>query len=467
MQFGSHLLLALCVVLFAMGCKLGPDYKRPALQTPADWRWKVAEPKDDLPRGEWWSVFRDSNLDALMARAASDNLALQAAFARVEQARATARLDRSAFYPTLSGQPSFVRYRTSGNAPSPVPFPVPSFTQQQWTAPFDLSYEVDLWGRVRRSFEAAQQLALSAAAAREAVLLTLQADIAVNYFSLQSAIHEISLLEQAIELRNEAVQIFQQRLEAGVGSEFEVQRGRAEAAAAQAQLQAAQRTRAEIVNALAVLCGEAPSQFDPPVSTNQWVLPVVSPGVPSAVLERRPDVAQAEREMAARMAQIGVAKAAFFPSVRLTASGGFLSGEVSDLFEWDSRTWSIGPGVSIPILQGGRGKANLDRAWAIYNESVATYRQRVLTAFKEVEDSLAGLQFLGGEVEARRQAAEAATEAARLSFERYRAGAIAFLELIDSENVRLQNELARVRAANEQTVATVRLVKALGGGWEQ
>jgi multidrug efflux system outer membrane protein len=362
---------------------------------------------------------------------------------------------------------SFVRYRTSGNAPSPVPFPVPSFTQQQWTVPFDVSYEIDLWGRVRRSFEAAQQLALGAEAARRSVLLTLQADVAATYFSLQSTTRAVDLLQQAIQLRNEAVQIFQQRLEAGIGSEFEVQRGRTEAAVAEAQLQAAKRGQAEFLNALAVLCGQAPSNFHLQVTTNEFALPAISPGIPSAVLERRPDIARAERELAARLAEIGVATTAFFPSVHLTASGGFLSGEVSDLFAWDSRIWSIGPGITVPIFQGGRNRAGLERARAAYDESVAIYRQKVLTAFKEVEDSLAGLQFLSQEVEARRQAAEAATQAAKLSFERYRAGAIAFLELIDSENARLQNELLRVRAANEQSLATVRLVKALGGGWDQ
>ncbi len=467
MHLRVNFLPLLLAVFVCAGCKLGPDYKRPEVQTPTNWRWKAAEPQDHVSRGEWWNVFRDPELDALMIQAGDQNLNLQAAFARVEQARAAARIDRSQFYPSLTSSPSFVRYRTSGNAPSPVPFPVPSFTQQQWTMPFDLSYELDLWGRVRRSFESAQQLALSAEAARQSVLLTLQADVAATYFSLRSVTRQIELLEQAIELREEGVRIFQQRSDAGIGSEFEVQRGRTEAAVARAELQAAQRRRGELLNGLAVLCGKAPAGFEPRISSADWILPVIAPGVPSAVLERRPDVAQAERELAASMAQIGVAKAAFFPSVRLTASGGFLSGEVSDLFAWDSHTWSIGPGISLPIFQGGRNRAGLERARAVYDESVAIYRQQVLTAFKEVEDNLAGLQFLGHEVEARRQAAEAATQAAKLSFERYRAGAIAFLELIDSENARLQNELLRVRAANEQTLATVRLVKALGGGWEQ
>lgn len=185
------------------------------------------------------------------------------------------------------------------------------------------------------------------------------------------------------------------------------------------------------------------------------------------MLERRPDIAQAERELASRLAQIGVAKAAFFPSVRLTASGGVLSGDVSDLFLWESRIWSLGPRITVPLFEGGRNKADLERARAFYDEGVAQYRQKVLVAFKDVEDSLAALQFLQGEAEARSKAAMAATQAAKLSLQRYRAGAINFLEVVDSENARLLNELARVRVANEQRIATVCLVKALGGGWEQ
>ena len=458
--------MLLSVILILTGCKVGPDYRRPAIETPPDWRWKTAQPQDHVPRGAWWRVFDDAALDALQEQAAQGNLDLQAAFARVEQARAAARINRSEFFPTLTGQGNFTRYRTSGHAPSPVPFPVPSFIQQQWTVPFDLSYELDLWGRVRRSFESAQQLALSAVAARQSVLLTLQGDVAATYFSLQTADREIALLNQAILLRREALQIFEQRLGAGMGTEFEVERGRVEVASAEADLQAAQRRRAEHINALALLLGTTAASFNPGTNAAPLRLPVVAPDLPSALLERRPDVAQAERELASRMAQIGVAQAAFFPAVHLTASGGFLSGEVSDLFLWDSRTWSIGPSVTMPLFLGGRNKAGLERARASYEEGVALYRQRVLVAFKEVEDSLAAIQFLQLESAARRRAAAAAQQAARLSLERYRAGAINFLEVVDSENVRLLNELAQIRITNDQFLATVRLIKALGGGWE-
>jgi outer membrane protein, multidrug efflux system len=458
----AALLLAL-----GSGCKLGPDYERPPVEVPTDWRWKTAEPRDQIPRGEWWRVFNDPELDALESQAAALNQDLKAAAARVDQARATARLRRADFLPSLEAAPQWQRYRTSGNRPSPVDFPVPSFLQEQWDVPFDLTYEVDLWGKVRRSFESARHLTFANEAARQTILLTLQADVAAHYFSLLSVREELRLLEDAIRIRSEAFGIFEQRLNAGLGSEFEVQRARVEVASAEADLAATRRREAEIINALAVLCGTPPSSFIPEATGALPPAPPIAPDLPSSLLERRPDVAEAEREMAARNAEIGVAKTAFFPSIQLTGSGGFQSGAIEDLFKWDSRTWSIGPSITVPIFQAGRGGANLKRARALHEESVALYRQRILVAFGEVEDNLAALRFLHDQATARAQAAGSATTAAQLALERYTAGAVNFLEVVDAEAVRLQNELARVRVAQEQLIATVRLVKALGGGWDE
>jgi multidrug efflux system outer membrane protein len=387
--------------------------------------------------------------------------------ARVEQARATARVAQSEFYPALSGAATFSRYRTSANAPSPVPFPVPSFTQTTWQTPLDLSYEIDLWGRVRRSFESSRHLALGTEAARQSILLTLQADVAITYFSLLSAREEVTLLQSTIEIREEAFDLIHRRAAAGIGSEFEVERARVEVETAKAERAAAQQRQAQLHNALAVLCGRPASSFQPDIAQARPRLPVIAPNLPSSLLERRPDVAQAERDLASRNAQIGIAKAAFFPAVRLTAAGGFLSGELSDLFEWESRVWSIGPGISLPLFQGGRNRANLSRARAAYEEGVALYRQTILLAFGEVEDSLAALAFLSDQAVARTAAAQAAANAARLSYERYLAGTVSFLEIVDAEQARLLNEVARVLVANEQLLASVRLIKALGGGWEE
>lgn len=453
------------MILLGGGCRLGPDYERPSVEVPTDWRWKPATPRDQAPIGRWWTAFGDESLNDLVTRAGADNLELKAAFARVEQARATARVSKSEFYPAVQGAATYARYRTSANAPSPVGFPIPSFTLEQWETPLDLSYEVDLWGRVSRSFEAARGLAMSAEAARRAVLLTLQADVVSSYLILQSLDREIQLLTRTAEVRNEALSIFRQRLRAGMLAEFEVQRGQVEVAAAEADLEVVRRLRAAEFNRMAVLCGRPPSGFEFQVSTQAVALPEVAAGLPAELLERRPDVAQAERVLASRMAEIGVAKAAFFPSVRLTASGGLMSGELSNLFEWDSHTWALGPRIDIPVFAGGRNRAGLERARAAYEEAVANYRQQVLVAFREVEDSLSALQFFKAEVAARRIAAESAAGAARQAFARYQAGAVNFLDVVDAEQARLLNLLAEERTLREQQLATVRLMKALGGGW--
>jgi multidrug efflux system outer membrane protein len=468
-RHASSLLRWVCVsiVIPAIGCKLGPDYKRPEVAVPPDWRWKTGEPADGVPRGNWWSIFNDPALDLLEEQATAANQDVLAAMARVEQARATARLRRGDLMPTFESNPSWARYRTSGNAPSPVDFPVPSFTQEQWDIPFDLTYEVDLWGRVRRSFESARNQAAAAEAARESILLTLQSDVAENYFTVRATTREIALLEDTIRIRNDALKIFEQRLRAGLGNEFEVQRTKVEVATAEANLANAQHRRALLLNALAVLCGQTPFDFEPEIGTTELVLPTVAPDLPSSLLERRPDIAEAERVMAARNAEIGVAKTAFFPSIRLTASGGVQSGSIEDLFKWDSRTWGIGPEINVPIFQAGRGIANLDRARAAYEEAVALYRQRVLVAFRDVDDSLAALRFLKDQGRAREAAALSASNATRLAMERYTAGAINFLEVVDAEGERLLNEVARIRIHNEQFAATVRLIKALGGGWQE
>lgn len=455
------------LVLCGAGCRLGPDYERPAVEVPNQWRWKEAAPRDHVPTGPWWSAFGDPTLNSLVEMAGTGNLELKAAFARVEQARATARVSKADFYPALKGAATYSRFRTSANAPSPVGFPIPSFTLEQWETPLDLSYEIDLWGRVRRSFESARGLAMSAEAARRGVLLALEADVVSGYLTLQALDREIQLLARTVEIRNEALEIFRQRLRAGMLTEFEVQRGQVEVASAEADLQAARRIRAAEYDRMAVLCGRPPAVFDFQVSTQAVATPEVAPGLPADLLERRPDVAQAERNLASRMAEIGVAKAAYFPSVRLTASGGLMSGELSNLFEWDSHTWALGPRIDLPIFAGGRNRAGLDRAKAAYEEAVANYRQQVLVAFREVEDGLSALQFLKTELASRRVAAEAATGAARQAFARYQAGAVNFLDVVDAEQARLLSLLAQEGTLREQQLTTVRLMKALGGGWDE
>lgn len=449
------------------GCLVGPDYERPAVEMPEDWRWKAAEPRDHVPRGEWWLVFDDHALSQLQSLAQTNNQDLEAAFYRFEQARAMARISRSDLFPSLDAQMGWNRYRSSGNSPSPFPeFRMPSITREQWTTALDLSYEIDLWGRVRRSFESARFEALSAEAAYQGMLLALQADVAATYLAIQGTDREKGILEETIRLREEALVAIEQRQQAGIGTEFEVERTRVEVESAKAQLQAVNQRRAELINALAVLCGVSPASFLDQVNTEPARLPEIKPGLPSTLLERRPDVAQAERNLAARNAQIGVAKGAFFPVVRLTAAGGTLSGDASDLFAWDSRTWALGPSVSLPVFAGGRNRAELERAQAAYMEGVAQYRQTVLLALRDVEDSLSAIIFTRNRLASLGEAAQSARRAAQISYARYSAGAVNFLEVVDAETARLQAELAAVQTSTEQRLAVVRLIKALGGGWQ-
>ena len=450
-----------------VGCTLGPDYQRPTAQVSAGWRWKPAQPSDHVPRGTWWQVFEEPTLNRLQEQAAEANQDLKAALSTVVQAHSAVRLRRADLFPTLDANPEWNRFRSSGNAPTPIGVTVPSFQIDTWRMPFDLSYEVDVWGRIRRSFESARNQALGAVAAHQSVLLTLQADVAAHYFTLQTIKQEEALLGEAIQIRREALSIFEQRAKAGLGNEFEVQRAQVEVATAEAELGAVGRRQAEALHALAVLCGQSPQGFDLEISLPSGRLPLISADLPSTLLERRPDVAEAERHLAARNAEIGVAKTAFFPTLRLTGNGGLQSGDLANLFEWDSRTWTFGPSLEVPVFQAGRGRANLDRARAAYEEAVAVYRQRLLVAFREVDDSLAALHFLGQQAAARQVAANAASKAARLSMNRYTAGAVNFLEVVDSEQARLQSELSRVRVTHEQLLATVRLIKALGGGWAE
>lgn len=461
-------LAAMGLTLALTGCTMGPDYQRPAVEVPQDWRWKMAEPSDQVPRGEWWAVFEDPALAQVQQAARTNNHDLKAAFYRFEQARAVARVRRSELFPTLDARAGWEDYRTSGNAPSPFPpFTISSFTQDQWSTALDLSYEIDLWGRVRRSFEAARDEALGAEAAYQAVLLALQADVAATYLGIQGADGEIAILKQTIDLRQEALQVIDQRYKAGIVTEFQVERTRVEVESAKAALQRVNQRRAELVNRLAILCGVPPAEFVDQVNPEWGPLPHIAPNLPSTLLERRPDVAEAERNLAARNARIGVAKAAFFPVVRLTASGGYLSGEASELFEWDSHTWSLGPSVSLPVFAGGRNKAELERSRAAYEEGVAQYRQTILVAFREVEDSLASITYLQSRLTSLQEAARAARRAAQLSYSRYSAGAVNFLEVVDSETARLEAELAAEQTSTDQRLAVVRLIKALGGGWQE
>ena len=454
--------------------KAGPDYKQPEVSVPqqlykaADLgSWKDGEPLDHVPKGAWWEIFGDPVLNHLEHRATVANNDLSAAIARLQQARATARVSRSEFLPSLDAGARFRREKFSPNQE-------PSFgdiTANTFHTPLDLSYEIDLWGRVSRGFEAARADAEASAAALENLLLTLQADVAQNYFLLRALDSEIALVDRSIALRRELVELVENRFKGEIGTELDIARAQTELATAEAEGAALKRRRVELENALAVLTGENPTQFaivPAPGDQVYWNpgTPEIPSGLPSQLLERRPDVAQAERELAAANARIGVAKAAFFPVVRLTGSAGYLSADVDSLYNWDSRVWSIGPSVSLPIFAGGRNKANLRRARAAFEEAVSLYRQRLLVAFGEVENSLAGIHYVQVQAEAQGRALANARRAAELAEERYKAGLVSYLEVVDSNRAALQTGRATAQLAAQRLIAAVQLIKALGGGWE-
>ena len=354
-------------------------------------------------------------------------------FARVDEARAAARVSWSQIFPQVGLDPSFERQRTSGNLPTPIPIPIPSANVDTFSVPFNMSYEVDLWGRIRRSIEAARAEAQASVADYQNVLLTLTADIAHNYFLLRALDAELVTLRRTIELRSQSVDILNARNLAGSTPEVDVDRGRTQLASARADLADLARQRAETLNAIALLCGKPVSTFEIAELPLAASPPVIPPGLPSTLLERRPDIARAERTLAAKSTQIGVAKAAYFPALSLTGQAGYLSNTASALFSGASTVWSIEPDLTLPLFNAGRTSAQVRQAEATYREFLAEYRQTVLTAFKEVEDSLAQATFLGEQAAARTEALASSRRMTKLARVRYEAGETSYLDVVDAE----------------------------------
>jgi multidrug efflux system outer membrane protein len=457
-------LATLALLLLTLpGCTLGPDYHRPVMETPAGFKaegsWQESAPRDEQSRGLWWTVFNDPALNELEQKASTGNLEVQGAVARLDQARALLGVSRADRLPRLDFNPSATRGRTSAFGVSAV--------GNDLRLPLDLGYEIDLWGRVRRSVEAASADADGSLAALESIRLTLQGEVARNYFALRTVDAQSALLQRTIELRRQSLNLVTSLFDNGQIGELDVARARAELAATEAEQAGLQGSRSALENALAVLAGENPSVFRLAAAPLDLRAPAVAPGLPASLLERRPDVAAAERSMAAANARIGVAKTAFFPAIRLTGSAGYASNETSDLLNWDSRTWGLGPSISLPIFSGGRNRANLQRSKAVYEEAVANYRQQVLVAFRDVEDALAALSALKEQEEAQQRSLQAARRASDLSEKRYRAGLVSYLEVVDSQRTALLSERLVTDILGRQLQTTVTLIKSLGGGWEE
>ena len=448
---------------------VGPDYQRPDVPAAATWRdienlaWKTGAPADAFARGEWWKLFADATLDDLEARALAANQDLRAAAARVEEARAGTGVARSAYWPQVATDLGVTR--TQGS--STVSNPLPDTLATTYRAPLIASWELDLFGRIRRLNEGARAEAEASAATFEAVRLALTAEVAVSYFSLRALDQESALIADGVALRQRALDLVASRRKGGAATDFDVARAETELALTQADAAATANHRAALQNALAVLVGEPAASFQLSVVSNQpgALVPAVPAGLPAELLERRPDVAAAERALAAANARIGVAKAAFFPAISLTGGAGYASGDIDLLFKTDSRTWAIGPSLYLPIFQGGRNRANLARSRAAYDGSVATFRQSVLVAFREVQDALTGTRLLAAQSAAQERAVEAARRAGALAQKRYDAGFVNYFEVIDAQRTVLSAERTAAQLAAQRLNNSVTLIKALGGGW--
>ncbi len=461
--------LAAGALALAAGCAVGPDYRRPAVATPAAFSesgpWKVAEPRDALPKARWWGIFRDPVLDGLESRALAASPSLAAALARYDEALAAARVTRSSLYPSLALTPGASRELYSANRQAEFPSERFAYTSNSFDLPLVLNYEVDLFGSARRALESARALAEAQGATYQNVLLTLQAGVAQNYFALRSLVSQRELLARDVALLRDALDLVLKLRKGGANSDLDVYQAQTELATVESSAVANDRAIAEQLHALAVLVGENPEGFAVDAAPLDAAAPAIPAGLPSELLERRPDVAAAERALAAANARIGVAKAAFFPSIGLTAFAGANSNALDTLLAWGSREWAAGPLVSLPIFSGGANLANYRQAKASYEEAVATYRQQVLVSFQEVEDGLSDLRLLASQTAILERAAESSSGAARLSTVRYKSGLVSYIEVIDSQRTQLASEIALTEARADRLSATVLLVRALGGGW--
>jgi multidrug efflux system outer membrane protein len=451
------------------GCAVGPNYERPeATAIPAAYtgvsdEWKIAAPQAHLPKGNWWDIFGDPELNRLEADAAAANQDLKAAAARFNQARAVADVARSGLFPRLGV--SFLPTRQHDSENRPVGG-MPGKTYESFTVPFDLSYEIDLWGRVRRTVESAQAQEQASADDVEAVRLAMQAEVAADYLAIRALDADKALLLSNIEVYRKSLALVRNRRAGGIVSDLDVAQAETILYTAEAQLPDIALQRAKFQNALAVLTGKNASLFC--VAERPLDLPplVIPPGLPSELLERRPDIAAAERRMAAANANIGVAQGAFFPTIRFTGLAGFQSTDIGTLFDWPSRFWAVGPSLSLPLFQGGQLRAGLRQAEAAYDEGVARYRATVLAAFADVENNLAAEHLLASEYEKESVALQSARKQLQVANNRYSAGLVTYLEVATAENAALGIERASVRLRGQQLVAAVALIKSLGGGWQ-
>lgn len=470
-------LAATALALMLAGCTVGPNYHRPAAPTAPDWKenaipppnppdgtWKQAEPKDGALRGAWWNLYDDPKLNDLEAKIDVSNQTLRVAMEQYQQAREQVAIARSQYYPTLAAGPSIGRTRSSQNAGNAVP----GVAAQQYNS-FGIAgqaaWEPDLWGQVRRTVESTRASAQASAALLANVELSLRAELASDYFEMRGLDSQKALLDDSLKAYESYVNLTQIRFKGGVATESDVALAQTQLETTRAQDIDVSVARAQFEHAIATLIGEPASVFSLPAMPLGNQIPAIPVGVPSQLLERRPDIAAAERQVDAANAQIGIAMAAYYPAVSLTGTGGFLSGNAGTWIQGPSEVWSLGASAVELLFDAGRRHAITRQAQDAYQQQVANYRQIVLAAFEDVEDNLSALRILNQEAVTEQAAVAAARRSLSISTNRYKGGVTTYLEVLTAQTAQLTNERAQADIAARQFVASVQLIRSLGGGW--
>ena len=455
------------LAILTAGCLKVPEYQRPAAPAPQSYKedppegWKEAQPSDGALRGKWWEIFGDPALNALEEQVSISNQNVLQAEAQFREAKAAVRVARAALFPLVSGSPSVTGSQASSRLLSPPSSPVGTYA-----IPVSASYTADVWGSIHRSIAASANTAQSTAALLENARLLYQSELAMDYFQLHGLDGDAALLQQTAQSYQEYLSLTRVRYAGGVASDSDVAQAETQLYTTQAQLIDVQVQRSQAEHAMAILIGKPPADLSIPHTPIQSAPPPIPVGLPSALLERRPDIAGAERQAAAANQQIGIAKAAFYPALTFAASAGLQSTSFINWITWPSRFWTIGPQLAQILFDAGKRNAQLDQAQAGYDATAAAYRQTVLTAFQQVEDNLAALRVLADEAAVLAQAVKSAKRSVTVSTAQYKAGIASYLQVITVQSIALQDERSAVDVQTRRMTASVLLIEALGGGWD-
>jgi outer membrane protein, multidrug efflux system len=467
----KKLLLLVLAMTTVAAFASGPKYKKPDIEVPANWQaeapFRAASPQDSLPKGKWWEMFGNAELNSYEEHALQSNQTLAAAIARLNEARAAARITQAGLYPELDANPSIARQRISGNRPNLLtPQAGVPITQNVFTIPFNLNYEVDLFGSVRNNVRSAGAQLQAEGATLENVRLILTSELAADFFQLRSLDSEIADVQDVIEFEQKGLDLVNRRHDGGAASGLDVAQQQTVLDSAYTQLELLKQQRAQFQHALAVLQGIPAPNFVAPSHVLDTAVPNIPVGLPSQLLERRPDIAAAERRVAAANAQIGVARAAFFPSIVLGAVGGIQSTSITSLVSGPSALWSIGLSALEPVFAGGRIRARYQQSKSFYDESVAGYRESALEGFQQVEDALSSLRILDSALKSQQRALADARKSLDLANIRYTGGLVSYLDVITAQEQVLADQRLATQLEGQRVITAVLLVKALGGGWD-